>query len=111
METPGPAIQTLEHSDTYGKFVVEPLERGYGVTLGNALRRVLLSSLPGAAITSIRIDGVLHEFATIPGLREDTTELILNLKDLAIKVETNGHVTPEADEPRVLRIDKRGEGD
>jgi len=109
--TIGPHIETLEHAPSYGKFVVEPLERGYGVTLGNALRRVLLSSLPGAAITSIRIDGVLHEFATIPGLREDTTELILNLKDLAIKVETNGHVTPEADEPRVLRIDKRGEGD
>lgn len=109
--TIGPRIETLEHSPFYGKFVVEPLERGYGVTLGNALRRVLLSSLPGAAITSIRIDGVLHEFATIPGLREDTTELILNLKDLAIKVQNNGHVTTEADEPRVLRIDKRGEGD
>ena len=109
--TIGPRIETLEHSPFYGKFVVEPLERGYGVTLGNALRRVLLSSLPGAAITSIRIDGVLHEFATIPGLREDTTELILNLKDLAIKVQSNGHITTEADEPRVLRIDKRGEGD
>src|SRR5207247_6265114 len=104
-------IETLEHSDAYGKFVVEPLERGYGVTLGNALRRVLLSSLPGAAITSIKIDGVLHEFATIPGLREDTTELILNLKDLAIKVSGNGHITEESEEPRVLRIDKRGEGD
>lgn len=110
-----PRIETLEHSPFYGKFVVEPLERGYGVTLGNSLRRVLLSSLPGAAITSIRIEGVLHEFATIPGLREDTTELILNLKDLAIKVDANGHgvvaVTSEAEEPRVLRIDKRGEGD
>ena len=109
--TTGPGIETLEHTPSYGKFVVQPLERGYGVTLGNALRRVLLSSLPGAAITSIRIDGVLHEFATIPGLREDTTELILNLKDLAIKVESNGHITTDADEPRVLRIDKRGEGD
>jgi len=109
--TIGPRIETLEHSPAYGKFVVEPLERGYGVTLGNALRRVLLSSLPGAAITSIRIDGVLHEFATIPGLREDTTELILNLKDLAIKVSGNGHITDESEEPRVLRIDKRGEGD
>jgi DNA-directed RNA polymerase subunit alpha len=107
-ERPRPRIETLEHSQTYGKFVVEPLERGYGVTLGSALRRVLLSSLPGAAITAIKIDGVLHEFATIPGLREDTTELILNLKDLAIKVHGNG--TAEA-EPRVLRIDKRGEGD
>jgi len=106
-----PRIDTLEHSEGFGKFVVEPLERGYGVTLGNALRRVLLSSLPGAAITSIKIDGVLHEFATIPGLREDTTELILNLKDLAIKVNGNGHITTDADEPKVLRIDKRGEGD
>jgi DNA-directed RNA polymerase subunit alpha len=109
--TAGPQIETLEHSPAYGKFVVEPLERGYGVTLGNALRRILLASLPGAAITSIRIDGVLHEFATIPGLREDTTELILNLKDLAIKVHGNGRLTSEVEEPRVLRIDKRGEGD
>src|SRR5881409_3139723 len=98
MELTIPRIETLEETGTYGKFVVEPLERGYGVTLGNALRRVLLSSLPGAAITSIKIDGVLHEFATIPGLREDTTELILNLKDLAIKVSGNGHITTELDE-------------
>src|SRR5881227_76169 len=82
-----PRIETLEHSQFYGKFVVEPLERGYGVTLANPLRRVLLSSLRGAAITSVRIDGVLHEFATIPGLREDTTELLLNLKELAIRIE------------------------
>jgi DNA-directed RNA polymerase subunit alpha len=109
MDTPRPAIETLEHSDRYGKFVVEPLERGYGVTLGNALRRVLLSSLPGAAITWIRIGGALHEFATIPGVREDTTELILNLKDLAIKVHANG--ASEDGEARTLRIDKRGEGD
>src|SRR3712207_2052120 len=109
METQGPQVETLEHTDTYGKFVVEPLERGYGVTLANPLRRVLLSSLRGAAITSLRIDGVLHEFATIPGLREDTTELILNLKGLAIKV----HEDSIAEEPevRTLRIDKRGEGD
>ena len=82
METQGPRVETLEHNETTGKFVVEPLERGYGVTLANPLRRVLLSSLRGAAVTSVRIDGVLHEFATIPGLREDTTELLLNLKDL-----------------------------
>jgi DNA-directed RNA polymerase subunit alpha len=107
-DRPRTRIDTLEHTDHYGKFVVEPLERGYGVTLGNSLRRVLLSSLPGAAITSIKIDGVLHEFATIPGLREDTTELILNLKDLAIKVLGNGTI---GGEPKVLRIDKRGEGD
>src|SRR5262249_45106962 len=108
MDSPSPAIETLEHSDRYGKFIVEPLERGYGVTLGNALRRVLLSSLPGAAITWVRIGGALHEFATIPGVREDTTELILNLKDLAIKVEPNG---AQDGEPRTLRIEKRGEGD
>jgi len=112
METLSPRVETLEHSDRYGKFIVEPLERGFGVTLANALRRVLLSSLPGAAITSLRIDGVLHEFATIPGLREDTTELILNLKDLAIKVSPNGAAAP-GDEPQVhtVRIEKRGEGD
>src|SRR5262249_33498968 len=96
----------------HGKFVVEPLERGYGVTLANPLRRVLLSSLRGAAITSVRIDGVLHEFATIPGLREDTTELLLNLKDLAIKDnEDGGSDGGENGHVRVLRVDKRGEGD
>jgi DNA-directed RNA polymerase subunit alpha len=110
METQGPRIETLEHTDTYGKFVVEPLERGYGVTLANPLRRVLLSSLRGAAITSLRIDGVLHEFATIPGLREDTTELILNLKGLAIKINSEEPVGEDGD-VKVLRIDKRGEGD
>ena len=118
LEAQGPRIETLEHNETYGKFVVEPLERGYGVTLANPLRRVLLSSLRGAAITSVRIDGVLHEFATIPGLREDTTDLLLNLKELAIKVEENGSFTPsplsggvEEPQARVLRIDKRGEGE
>jgi DNA-directed RNA polymerase subunit alpha len=111
METQGPRIETLEHSDTYGKFVVEPLERGYGVTLGNPIRRVLLSSRRGATITSLRIDGVLHEFATIPGLREDTTELILNVKGLAVKVADNGGAYGEEPELRTLRIDKRGEGE
>ncbi len=112
IETQGPRVETLEHNETYGKFVVEPLERGYGVTLASPLRRVLLSSLPGAAITSVRIDGVLHEFATIPGLREDTTELLLNLKELAIKVEQSS-TTPlgEDGEVHILRIEKRGEGD
>ena len=70
----------------YGKFIVEPLERGYGTTLGNSLRRILLSSLPGAAVTSIKIDGILHEFSTIPGVKEDVTEIILNLKRLAVKI-------------------------
>src|ERR671936_450749 len=102
MELTLPRIDTLEETGTFGKYIVEPLERGYGVTLGNSLRRVMLSSLPGAAITSIRIDGVLHEFATIPGLREDTTELILNLKDLAIKVDGNGSELTNG-EPKILR--------
>jgi DNA-directed RNA polymerase subunit alpha len=110
MENQGPRVETLEHSETYGKFVVEPLERGYGVTLANPLRRVLLSSLRGAAVTALRIDGVLHEFATIPGLREDTTELILNLKELSIKVEDAAYATME-DKLYTLRIEKRGEGE
>ena len=73
-------------NNTYGKFVIEPLERGFGHTLGNALRRVLINSLPGAAVTSVSIDGVQHEFSTVPGVKEDVTELILNLKELALKL-------------------------
>lgn len=88
---------------TYGKFVVEPLERGYGITLGNSLRRVLLSSLPGAAVTSVRIENVLHEFSTIPGVVEDTTEIILKLKNLALKIHT--------DEPQVLTVAAVGPGE
>lgn len=76
----------IDEDGNYGKFVVEPLERGYGTTLGNALRRILLSSLPGAAVTSVKIDGVLHEFSTIPGVKEDVTEIILNLKKLAVRL-------------------------
>ena len=86
IEIEKPSIECI-HSDedpSYGKFIVEPLERGYGNTLGNSLRRILLSSLPGAAVTSIRIDGILHEFSTIPGVKEDVTEIILNLKKLAL---------------------------
>src|SRR5229473_6269359 len=97
-------IQTLESNQSYGKFVIEPLERGYGVTLGNSLRRVLLSSIPGAAITSVKIDKVLHEFSTIPGVKEDTTELLLNLKDLYVKMELNG-AGPKP-EPITVRINK-----
>src|ERR1051325_2021879 len=100
-------IQTLESNQSYGKFVIEPLERGYGVTLGNSLRRVLLSSIPGAAITYVKIDKVLHEFSTIPGVKEDTTELMLNLKDLNVKVYRNG---AERVEPKTIRIDVKGEG-
>src|SRR4028118_636879 len=80
-----PRIETAEQSDTYGKFLVEPLEPGYGVTLGNSLRRVLLSSIEGAAITTVKIEGVQHEFQTIPGLKEDATELLLNLKELYVR--------------------------
>ncbi|MEX1030192.1 MAG: DNA-directed RNA polymerase subunit alpha [Paenibacillaceae bacterium] len=104
IEIEKPKIETVAVSDdgTYGKFVVEPLERGYGTTLGNSLRRILLSSLPGAAVTSIQIDGVLHEFSTIPGVLEDVTEIILNLKGLSIKIHS--------DEVKVLEIDVDGEG-
>jgi DNA-directed RNA polymerase subunit alpha len=115
IETATPRIETLEQSGTYGKFVVEPLERGYGVTLGNSLHRVLLSSIPGAAVTSIKIDGVLHEFSTISGVKEDTTELILNLKDLFVKVHADTASLAAAaagvkPDPKVIRIDVKGEG-
>jgi DNA-directed RNA polymerase subunit alpha len=88
IEIEKPTIECLssEGQNTYGKFVVEPLERGYGTTLGNSLRRILLSSLPGAAVSSVKIDGILHEFSTIPGVKEDVTEIILNLKKLAVRI-------------------------
>lgn len=105
MEIEKPKIEIVEISEDnrYGKFVCEPLERGYGITLGNSLRRILLSSLPGAAVTSVKIDGVLHEFSTIPGVREDVTDIILNLKELYIKLH--------GDEARVVRIEAQGEGE
>ena len=81
-----PSITSVEESSSYGKYIIEPLERGYGTTLGNSLRRILLSSLPGVAVTSVKIDGILHEFSTIPGVKEDVTEIILNLKKLAVKL-------------------------
>jgi DNA-directed RNA polymerase subunit alpha len=96
-------IEYAELSDTYGKFVVEPLERGFGVTLGNALRRVLLSSIQGAAVTSVKIENVLHEFSTIPGVVEDVTQVILNLKELSFKLHS--------DKPKLLRLDVRGKKD
>ncbi len=104
IEIEKPRIDTVEVNEegTYGKFVVEPLERGYGTTLGNSLRRILLSSLPGAAVTSIQIEGVLHEFSTIPGVVEDTTEIIMNLKALALKIH--------ADDVKTLEIDVEGKG-
>ena len=95
-------VETLYESDEFGRFQVEPLDRGFGVTLGNALRRVLLSSLPGAAVTSVKVDGVYHEFDTIPGVKEDTTELILNLKQLRVKSHT--------DQPVSLRLMSSGPG-
>lgn len=88
-ETEKPRIECVEHEDNYGKFVIEPLDRGYGTTLGNALRRVLLSSLPGAAVTSMKIEGVLHEFSSIPGVVEDTIEIMLNLKEVLLRVHSD----------------------
>ena len=90
-----PKIETegITPDGTYGKFIVEPLERGYGTTLGNSLRRVLLSSLPGYAIISVKIDGILHEFSTIPGVKEDVTEIVLNLKDVILKIHGDGPKT------------------
>ncbi len=98
-----PRIEITENDGRYGCFVVEPLERGYGTTLGNSLRRILLSSLPGAAVSNVKIEGVLHEFSTIPGVKEDVTEIILNLKNLAIK---NNSDSPE---PKMAYIDVSGE--
>ena len=91
IERPNITTVELKSDGSYGKFVIEPLERGYGTTLGNSLRRILLSSLPGVAVTSVKIDGILHEFSTIPGVKEDVTEIILNLKKLAVKL--NGEST------------------
>ncbi len=92
IEIEKPRIETLELSDngTYGKFVMEPLERGYATTLGNSMRRVLLSTLPGAAVTTVKIDGVVHEFTTVPGVKEDVTEIILNIKELIAKLYCDG---------------------
>ena len=97
IEIEKPKIETEELSQdgTYGKFVVEPLERGFGTTLGNSLRRVLISSLPGVAVQSIKIDGVLHEFSTIPGVKEDVTEIVLNIKGLIAKLHCDGPKTVE----------------
>lgn len=101
-----PNIEIVEISEDkrYGKFVVEPLERGYGTTLGNSLRRIMLSSLPGAAVSQIKIDGVLHEFSSIPGVKENVTEIILNIKNLAIKNNS------ETNEPKIAYIEYSGEG-
>ncbi|HOL17885.1 MAG TPA: DNA-directed RNA polymerase subunit alpha [Bacillota bacterium] len=107
IEIEKPKIEYVEKDEQngYGKFVVEPLERGYGITLGNALRRILLSSLPGAAVTSVRFDGALHEFSTLPGVLEDTIEIILNLKNLSMKIHSNEPQTLilDTDKPGVVR--------
>src|SRR5665213_4041562 len=101
LEAPaGANIEVRERRENYAKFVIEPLERGFGITLGNALRRVLLSSIPGAAVTYVKIDGVLHEFSTIPGVVEDTVDLLLNLKGIPIKLNT--------EDPKVLSLSASG---
>ena len=101
-----PTIEVAEISEDkkYGRFVVEPLERGYGITLGNSLRRIMLSSLPGAAVSQVKIEGVLHEFSSISGVKEDVTEIIMNIKSLAIKNSS------ETNEPKTAYIDFEGEG-
>src|ERR1700729_1693091 len=101
LEAPiGAAIEIRERRDNYAKFVIEPLERGFGITLGNALRRILLSSIPGAAATYVKIDGVLHEFSTIPGVVEDVTNLLLNVKGLPLMLNS--------DDPKVLSLSVTG---
>lgn len=104
-EKPHIDIVEISPDGKYGRFVVEPLERGYGITLGNSLRRILLSSLPGSAVSSVKFDNVLHEFSTIPGVKEDVTEIILNLKNLAIKNNSDSL------EPKIAYIDYVGEGE
>lgn len=101
-----PNIEVAEISDDkkYGRFVVEPLERGYGITLGNSLRRIMLSSLPGAAVSQVKIEGVLHEFSSIPGVKEDVTEIIMNIKSLAIRNNS------DTNEPKTAYIEYEGEG-
>lgn len=103
-EKPRIEIAEISEDNRYGKFVVEPLERGYGTTLGNSLRRIMLSSLPGAAVSYVKIKGVLHEFSSIPGVKEDVTEIIMNIKELAIKNNSNSN------EPKQAYIEYAGEG-
>ncbi|MCX7715201.1 MAG: DNA-directed RNA polymerase subunit alpha [Clostridia bacterium] len=100
MEKPNIECVEMSSDGEYGKFVVSPLERGYGITLGNSLRRILLSSLPGAAATSIKVEGVQHEFSTIPGVKEDVTEIILNIKKMAVKLHS--------DSPKTVYIEAKG---
>ena len=103
-ERPNIEVAEISEDKKYGRFVVEPLERGYGITLGNSLRRIMLSSLPGAAVSQVKIEGVLHEFSSIEGVKEDVTEIIMNIKSLAIKNAS------ETNEPKTAYIDVTGEG-
>ncbi len=103
-ERPNIEVAEISEDKKYGRFVVEPLERGYGITLGNSLRRIMLSSLPGAAVSQVKIEGVLHEFSSIEGVKEDVTEIIMNIKSLAIKNNS------ESNEPKTAYIDFEGEG-
>ena len=103
-EKPKIEIKEMSEDNRYGKFVVEPLERGYGITLGNSLRRIMLSSLPGAAVSQIKIEGVLHEFSSIPGVKEDVTEIVMNVKSLEIKNNS------ETNEPKIAYIEHEVEG-
>ncbi len=103
-EKPRIEIAEISEDKRYGRFVVEPLERGYGTTLGNSLRRIMLSSLPGAAVSQIKIDGVLHEFSSIPGVKEDVTEIIMNIKSLAIRNNSSSN------EPKTAVLEFEGEG-
>lgn len=103
IEKPRIEIAELSEDDMYGRFVVEPLERGYGTTLGNSLRRVLLSSIPGAAVTSVKIQGVLHELSMIPNVVEDVPEIVLNLKELSLKLHSDG--------PKVMRLEAKTSGE
>lgn len=103
-ERPNIEVAEISEDKKYGKFVVEPLERGYGITLGNSLRRIMLSSLPGAAVSQVKIESVLHEFSSIPGVKEDVTEIIMNIKSLAIKNSS------DTNEPKTAYIEYEGEG-
>ena len=103
-EKPKIEIAEISKDNKYGRFVVEPLERGYGITLGNSLRRIMLSSLPGSAVSHVKIDGVVHEFSTLPGVKEDVTEIIVNIKSLAIKNSS------QTGEPKTVYIEYEGEG-
>ena len=103
-EKPNIEIAEISENNKYGKYIIEPLERGYGTTLGNSLRRIMLSSLPGAAVSSIKIDGVLHEFSAIPNVKEDVVEIIMNIKNIAIKNNS------DSTEPKVAYIEFEGEG-